>query len=79
MHLLYLPSAPHDRCAFSRTASLLEGKDLVLELADRARLVVAEGLGGLLEATDHRGRAADEDLDVVRRLGEPLLLIESVK
>ena len=51
----------------------LEGKDLVLQLADRTGLVVAERFGGLLETTNHGGRATDQDLDVVRGLWQPLL------
>lgn len=51
----------------------LKGKDLVLELADGTGLLVAEALGGLLEAADHRGRTAEENLDVVGGLGEPFL------
>lgn len=51
----------------------LEGKDLVLELADGAGLFEAEALGGLFEAADHGGRAAEENLDVVGGLGEEFL------
>lgn len=51
----------------------LESKDLVLKLADGASLLEPKGLGSLLEAADHGGRTADEDLDVVRRLREPFL------
>lgn len=51
----------------------LESEDLVLKLADGTRLVVAEGLGGLLQTTDHWGGTADEDLDIVGGLGQPLL------
>lgn len=48
----------------------LEAEDLVLELADRARLLVSEALGSLLERRDHRRRSAHEDLDVRGRSGE---------
>lgn len=51
----------------------LESKDLVLKLAHGASLLISKGLGGLLEAADHGWRAADENLDVVRRLREPFL------
>lgn len=51
----------------------LEGKDLVLELADGASLLEAETLGGLLQSTNHRRRAAEENLDIRGRLGEPFL------
>lgn len=51
----------------------LESEDLVLELADRAGLLEAEGQGGLLECADHGGRAAKKELDIRGRLGEPLL------
>lgn len=48
----------------------LEAEDLVLELADGAGLVEAQGLGGLLHGADHGGWAADEDLDVLGGSGE---------
>lgn len=51
----------------------LERKDLVLELAHGPGLLVADGLGGLLQTADHRGRAAEQDLDVVGGLGKPFL------
>ena len=51
----------------------LESKYLVLKLAHGASLLISKGLGGLLEAADHGGRAADENLHVVRRLREPFL------
>jgi hypothetical protein len=54
-------------------ASNLKGEDLILELAHGAGLLIAEGLGGLLDTADHGGRAAQEDLDVVGRLGQPFL------
>lgn len=53
--------------------SVLEGKDLVLQLADGASLLVAHALRGLLEAADHGRRTAQEDLDIVGGLGEPVL------
>ena len=62
-----------DLLSFQQYVLSLERKDLVLKLADWAGLVVAEGLSCLLEAADHRGRTADEDLDVVGGLGEPFL------
>lgn len=51
----------------------LEGKDLVLKLADGAGLLEAKALGGLLQATNHRRRTAEQDLDVVRRCRQPFL------
>lgn len=52
----------------------LKGKHLVLQLADGPGLLEAEALGGLLQPTHHGRRAAQQDLDVVGRLGEPFLL-----
>lgn len=52
----------------------LEAEDLVLELADRPGLGVAERLSGLLHGADHRRRAADEDLDIGSRSRETFLL-----
>jgi hypothetical protein len=69
----WLPSQVRDNFVRASIMLRLESEDLVLELANRTRLVVAERFGGLLEATNHRGRAADEDLDIVGRLGQPLL------
>lgn len=51
----------------------LESKDLVLELAHRTSLLEAQGLGSLLEAADHGRRTAEQNLDIVRRLGQPFL------
>lgn len=51
----------------------LESEDLVLEFAHGSRLLVTEGLGGLLQTADHGGRTAQENLDVVGGLGEPFL------
>lgn len=51
----------------------LERENLVLELADGTGLLVSEALGGLLQATDHGGRTAEENLDIVGRLGKPFL------
>lgn len=51
----------------------LEGKDLVLELADGTGLLEAKALGGLLQAADHGGRSAHQDLDIVGGLGQPFL------
>lgn len=51
----------------------LEAEDLVLELADRTGLGVAEGLGSLLHGTDHGRRTAEEDLDVIGGGREALL------
>lgn len=48
----------------------LEAEDLVVELADEAGLLVAQGLGSLLHSADHGRRAAEKDLDVVSRGGE---------
>jgi hypothetical protein len=59
--------------------AFLESKDLILELADWTGLVVSEGLGSLLQATDHWWRTADKDLDIVGRLGEPLLEVGLAK
>ena len=52
----------------------LEGKHLVLQLADGPGLLEAEALSGLLQATDHGRRAAQQDLDVLGRLGQVFLL-----
>ncbi len=54
-------------------ARSLESKDLVLQLADGAGLGESQALGRLLEPTDHGGRAAEQDLDVIGGLGEPFL------
>lgn len=51
----------------------LEGKDLVLQLADGTGLLEAKALGGLLQAADHGGRSAHQDLDIVGGLGQPFL------
>lgn len=51
----------------------LECEDLVLELADGLGLLEAKGLGGLLEATDHGWRTAEQNLDIIGRFGEPFL------
>jgi len=51
----------------------LESKHLVLELADRASLLEAEALGGLLETAHHGRGTAEQDLDIVGRLGKPFL------
>lgn len=51
----------------------LEAEDLVLELADGPGLGEAKRLGGLLHGSDHRRRAADEDLDISCRSGEKFL------
>jgi hypothetical protein len=58
---------------FRRSADRLEAEDLVLELADRTSLGVAESLGGLLHSADHGRRTAEEDLDVGGGGGEALL------
>ena len=58
---------------FHRPSTSLEGKHLVLQLADGPGLLEPEGLGGLLETAHHGRRAAQQDLDVGRRLGEPFL------
>jgi len=58
-------------------ARSLESKDLILELADRARLLVAQALGRLLQAADHGRRTAEQDLDIVGRLGKVFLENES--
>jgi hypothetical protein len=46
---------------------------LVFKLADGTGLLEAKALGGLLQAANHRGRTANENLDVVGGLGEPFL------
>lgn len=51
----------------------LEGKDLILELADGAGLLESETLGGLLQSTNHRRRATEENLDIVGGLGKVFL------
>lgn len=51
----------------------LKGKDLIHELADGAGLLEAKALGGLLQAANHGRGTAEENLDVVGRLGKPLL------
>lgn len=51
----------------------LESKDLVLELADRTGLGEAKTLGSLLQTTNHRRGATEQDLDIAGGLGEPLL------
>ena len=56
----------------------LEGKDLVLELADGASLLVAEALCGLLKAANHGRRTTEEDLDIVGRGRKPFLLEREV-
>ena len=43
----------------------LETENLILKLADRSRLFVAQRLGSLLHGTDHRRRTADQDLHVL--------------
>lgn len=45
----------------------LEGKHLVLKLADRAGLLEAQTLGGLLQSTNHGRGATDKDLDIICR------------
>jgi hypothetical protein len=42
----------------------LEAEDLVLKLADRSGLLVAETLGSLLHGGDHGRRSADKHLHV---------------
>ena len=42
----------------------LEAEDLVLKLADRSGLLVAETLGSLLHGGDHGRRSTDEHLHV---------------
>lgn len=42
----------------------LEAEDLVLQLADRAGLGVAERLGGLLHSADHGRGTAQQNLDI---------------
>ncbi len=59
-------------------ASPLKSKDLVLELADGARLLESQCLGGLLQAADHGRGAAEQDLDIGGGLGEPFLQSVSV-
>ena len=51
----------------------LEGKDLILKLADGTSLLEAETLGGLLQTTNHRRRTAEENLDIFGGLREPFL------
>ncbi len=57
----------------------LEGKDLVFEFADGAGLLEAKALGCFLKATDHGGRAAEQDLDIVGGLGQPFLRLKRRK
>lgn len=67
-------SVRHGRVPWSLSSWVdLEGEDLVLELADGASLLEAETLGGLLQSTNHRRRAAEENLDIRGGLGEPFL------
>lgn len=56
----------------------LESKDLVVELADRASLFVAETLACLLQAADHRWGTAKQQLDVRGSIGQPFLNIVSI-
>jgi hypothetical protein len=51
----------------------LEGKDLVNKLADRAGLLEAKALSGLLETANHRRRTTEKDLDIVGGLGQVFL------
>lgn len=52
----------------------LEGKHLVLKLADGACLLVTERLGSLLQPADHGRRTAEENLDIGSGLREPFLV-----
>lgn len=65
------PTATGLGCKPSPTSS--EAKDLVLELADGARRLVAELLKVLGHGLGHGRRSAHEDLDVVGGLGQILL------
>lgn len=63
-------SAPRERYSLdgdARFASHLETEDLIVKLADRSRLFVAQGFGGLLDGLDHGWRTTDEDLDILCR------------
>jgi len=51
----------------------LEGKNLVNELADRAGLLEAKALGGLLKTANHGRRTTEKNLDIVGRLGQVFL------
>lgn len=51
----------------------LESKHLILQLADRPSLLEAQRLRRLLQPTNHRGRAAQQNLDITRRLRQQLL------
>lgn len=51
----------------------LEAEDLVLQLADRASLGVAQGLGGFLHGADHGRGTAEEDLHIGGGGGQALL------
>jgi hypothetical protein len=58
---------------FREPAHSSEAEDLVLELADRAGLGVAESLGGLLHSADHGRGTAEKNLDVGSGGGQALL------
>jgi hypothetical protein len=51
----------------------LEAEDLVLQLADGARLGVSKSLGGLLHGADHGRGAAEENLNISSGGGKALL------
>lgn len=51
----------------------LEAEDLVLELADRTGLSVAERFGGLLHSADHGRRTAQQNLDIGSGGGQTFL------
>lgn len=56
----------------------LEAEDLVLELADRAGLGVAERLGSLLHGANHGRRTAKKDLDIRSGSRETFLQVSFV-
>lgn len=57
----------------SHSTTHLESKDLVVELADRAGLLVSESFGRLLHGSNHGGWSTEQDLNVISRGGEMLL------
>lgn len=54
-------------------ANPLEAEDLVLQLADGARLGVSKSLGSLLHGADHGRRATEENLNIGSGGGQTLL------
>lgn len=76
MHVRNIHSNPSFReIAFHRgpTLNILEAEDLVLKLADRPCLLIAEFKRGFLHGADHGWWAANQDLDILCGSGEFLL------